>query len=657
VPLIARATAMTTVLNNRQHPKKTVILSRLLLLASLSLSAFACGVNVIPESSNPSAPVVVPTPQLANQLIANGETAEAAKIYEQLAGTETDPALRYDYLLNATELNFDSELYNEGRRLFATLPASPEATQSQARLQVLTAYNTLAQGDHQQALATLPPIRSITDRFVRIRSLELQSRAHQLLSQPESALKARILLESNLEAASSIAVNRSKIATMLSNIDTDGLRQMARTPGGTIYRGWLEYSALARQQDTIAPELFARRSQAWNANYPNHPAAVLNVAGTQVAGSDLQALGTEQVALLLPLTGRFSAIGQAIKTGFIAARFEDGGTGNIKLYDTASDSGTAMNQYSLATSEGASMIIGPLDKSAVINLTANNRISVPTLSLNYIGEEMTGNANLFQFGLLPEDEARDAARYGIAENYRKAIIIASDSPISQRLASAFEVAFTDAGGSVLATETIAVDSYDFSQQLTKMLDINSSNARKRRLEKLLEAEINFEPAIRSDIDVVFIAVDSEQAILLRPQLQFHRAGKLPLLSTSQIFSGDIDANRDGDLTGIKYNDIPWNLTDATNKTALYTSINVNHQDSIQKLVALGIDAYQLHRQLDNMRLDPTHSINGKTGALTLADGNRIRRRLEWAEYQEGIPVKILDALPIETALPPLESEL
>ena len=130
-----------------------------------------------------------------------------------------------------------------------------------------------------------------------------------------------------------------------------------------------------------------------------------------------------------------------------------------------------------------------------------------------------------------------------------------------------------------------------------------------------------------------------------------------MLSTSQIFSGDIDANRDGDLTGIKYNDIPWNLTDATNKTALYTSINVNHQDSIQKLVALGIDAYQLHRQLDNMRLDPTHSINGKTGALTLADGNRIRRRLEWAEYQEGIPVKILDALPIETALPPLESEL
>jgi len=73
--------------------------------------------------------------------------------------------------------------------------------------------------------------------------------------------------------------------------------------------------------------------------------------------------------------------------------------------------------------------------------------------------------------------------------------------------------------------------------------------------------------------------------------------------------------------------------------------------------ALGIDAYQLHKQLDNMRLDPTLSLNGKTGALTLADGNRIRRRLEWAEFQEGVPVRISGPLPVETALSPLQGAL
>ncbi len=646
----------------KQHRRLAELLNKLLVISGLSFFVFACGFNVNPEPTT-TAPVVVPTPQLANQQLANGETAKAASTFEKLAATESDPALKQDYLLKATELYFDSELYNDGTRLFASLPpslttsATTSDTPIQPRFQVLSAYNTLAQGNHDQALTLLPPTRTITDRIVRIRSLELQSRAYQLLSQPEQALKARILLDSNLSAPQSLNANRSKIASMLASIDLDGLRAMARTPGGSIYRGWLEYSALNRQQANLAPELFARRTQAWKARYPNHPAAALDITGTQVVGSDTQAIGTEQVALLLPLTGRFSAVGEAIKTGFIAARFESGGTGTVKLYDTASDTATAINQYGLATSEGASMIIGPLDKSAVINLTAGNRITVPTLSLNYIGEEMAGNANLFQFGLLPEDEARDAAQYALNQNYRKAIVIASDNPISQRLANAFESAFTDSAGAVLATNIIAADSYDYSQQLTEILDINSSHARKRRLERLFETSVEFEPAIRSDIDVIFIAVDSEQALLLRPQLQFHHAGKLPLLSTSQIFNGDPDANRDGDLSGIKYNDIPWNLTDAANGSALYTTININHQQSIQKLVALGVDAFQLHMQLENMRLDPTLSINGKTGALSLAEGNRIRRRLEWAEYQEGIPVKISGALPIEEILPPLEGEL
>jgi len=406
------------------------------------------------------------------------------------------------------------------------------------------------------------------------------------------------LLDSNLTSPESGSLNRGRIAALLASVDMDGIRRL---------------------QNTLPPEQYARRIQAWKARYPNHPAASIDLNGTQVVGDGLQAIGIEQVALLLPLTGRFSAIGDAIKTGFIAARFADG--------------------------------------SAVINLTAGNRIAVPTLSLNYIGEGLTGHANLFQFGLLPEDEARDAAQFAYSENFRKAVVFASDSSISQRLAQAFETAFTNAGGSVITAEAIAADSYDYSQQLTKTLDIDSSYARERRLERLLDTTIEFEPAIRSDIDVIFMAVDSEQALLLRPQLQFHRAGKLPLISTSQVYSGTPDPDRDGDLTGVIYNDIPWNLTDATINSNLYSTIALNHQDSIQKLVALGIDAYALHQQLDNMRLDPSISVNGKTGALTLAEGNRIRRRLQWAEFQDGIPIKISDALPVETTFPPLEGEL
>ena len=511
--------------NTRRY--RTLI--RLIFVTGLSLSVFACGFKFNRGSTGTLEPVAVATPQLATRLLAEGETAQAAGVYEQLAGIETDPLLRQEYLLTATELYFDSELYNDGVRMFAALPPFPDSapdntasniptpgntapdnttlnnsgldnstasTALQQRLQILTAYNALARGGHEQALQLLPPVRSIIDGNSRSRSLELQSRAYQTLSQPENALKARILLESNLTAPTAIALNRSKTAALLSNLDINGIRAMARTPGGSIYRGWLEYAALTKQQNTLAPEIFSQRSELWKARYPNHPAATINLTGTQVVGTDTSPIATNRIALLLPLTGRFSAIGDSIKTGFIAARFADGGTGSIKLYDTASDTATAINQYELATSEGASMIIGPLDKSAVINLTASNRITAPTLSLNYLGEEMTGNANLFQFGLLPEDEARDAAQYALAQNHRKAIVIASDSPISQRLGAAFESAFTEAGGRVLASDLIEADAYDYSQQLTKMLDINSSYSRKRRLEQLFETSIEFEPAIR-----------------------------------------------------------------------------------------------------------------------------------------------------------------
>ena len=132
---------------------------------------------------------------------------------------------------------------------------------------------------------------------------------------------------------------------------------------------------------------------------------------------------------------------------------------------------------------------------------------------------------------------------------------------------------------------------------------------------------------------------------------------MPVLSTAHIYSGTADADKDNELSGVKYNDIPWTLTDAVNNTPLYSTISQNHQNSFQKLIALGIDAYQLHTELEKMRLDPSYSLNGKTGALTLAEGNKIRRRLEWAEFQEGLPVKISEALPVRKELPPQQSDL
>ena len=100
-------------------------LGRLILLTSLVLTASACGLGTRPTINE--IPTLVPTPQLANKYLAEGDTAQAANVFAQLAQSETDPQKRNGYLLTATELYFDTELYNEGMRLFSTFPATLNA--------------------------------------------------------------------------------------------------------------------------------------------------------------------------------------------------------------------------------------------------------------------------------------------------------------------------------------------------------------------------------------------------------------------------------------------------------------------------------------------------------------------------------------------------
>jgi outer membrane PBP1 activator LpoA protein len=654
---------------NRFFSGVTHVLPRPKLIA-LTLLSFVvlvsgCGKQrVTPGDSTPAVQARKPTPELARSLLNSGDQVQAAHVYAQLSSIETDPLQQQQYQLLAAELYFDNELYNDGARIFAALPATMGSEPLQQRRDIAAGYFLIAQRNPQQAIDGLADPRALTDPVLKTRILEIQARALQQLNNPAQALKARIQLEAGLADPLALQTNQIRIWDMLRTLDNNSLRAIASTPAGPIYRGWIEYAMLARAEGSMDANSFARRQALWRNRYGDHPAMAIAQNGPVDANTTLPeptSISSGQIALLLPLTGQFSELGAAIKTGFTAAHYADAGIASVKVYDTQSDTAKAIEQYQLAAAEGASLIIGPLSKSAVVNLAATIQISVPTLSLNYIGEDIPGHSNLYQFGLLPEDEARDAANFATSANYNKALVLHSDSALAQRLANAFDLRFTESGGRVLGAELIEQDTYDYSQQLRKLLALNSSNARKRRLEELLDTKIEFEPAIRDDIDVIFMVVDPEQARLLRPQLKFHRAGEIPLLSTAMVFTGEVDAKADSDLTGVRYNEIPWLLTDATQNQSLFQSIAQYQPDDspgFSRLTALGMDAYMLHKELEQMRLDRLYSVNGKTGALTLTEGNRIQRRLQWAEFQEGAPTKISNAISVEAALPPmLESDI
>ena len=59
-----------------------------------------------------------------------------------------------------------------------------------------------------------------------------------------------------------------------------------------------------------------------------------------------------------------------------------------------------------------------------------------------------------------------------------------------------------------------------------------------------------------------------------------------------------------------------------------------------RLYAFGADAYALIAQIREMRALPGSDYPGLTGRLSLDDGRRVRRDLQWVQVREGVPVTL-----------------
>jgi outer membrane PBP1 activator LpoA protein len=182
-------------------------------------------------------------------------------------------------------------------------------------------------------------------------------------------------------------------------------------------------------------------------------------------------------------------------------------------------------QYQQAASEGADLIIGPLDKEALEVLLANSSVlTVPVLSLNYASAGQTAPA-LYQFGLSPEDEARQIALVASQRGLRQALVLVPDSQWGSRLAEAFSRAYQAAGGQVM-------------HQLAY-----PNNSTKNYLSALQAALAN-----SKDAQMIFLGASPTQARLMKPLIQA-QAPDLPVYATSHIFSGRLAKNKDIDLDG------------------------------------------------------------------------------------------------------------
>ena len=103
-----------------------------------------------------------------------------------------------------------------------------------------------------------------------------------------------------------------------------------------------------------------------------------------------------------------------------------------------------------------------------------------------------------------------------------------------------------------------------------------------------------------------------------------------------IYDGGTNATANRDLNTIVFNDAPWVLENNDPLKASVTSTWAAATGPIQRLRAMGVDAYRLYLRMELMRDYPYTRLNGATGVLHYQADGGIHRQLRNAVIVNGI---------------------
>ncbi|UCC56753.1 MAG: penicillin-binding protein activator [Gammaproteobacteria bacterium] len=574
-----------------------------------------------------------------------GDYQGAAAIYLDAAGPAESP-LKEEYLLAAVDSLLDGDEIERASLVMDGLSASDLPEPLQQHYTVNMARLALAGQQPDAVLELLQDPPNEGPFAGKYRALRGTAR----LMKKEYAAAAQEFIERNtyLTDPDQQLDNQFSTWEAVSGLSDPELQQLRTAPPPDAFSGWLELVELTRlylQQPDALGDVIPH----WQMRYPGHPASeqfMMELLG------GMRALGQppEQVALLLPLSGKLAGAATAIRDGLLAAYYdtpEDSSRSVIRIYDTGADPLAAGDVYQQAVADGARFVIGPLRKQSVTTLMQLEQLPVPLLALNQVETTEPVNTAIYQFGLAPEDEAREVAQRAMRDGHLQAIALVPEGDWGERVYAAFAEEWFKLGGFLLEHSTYNPAETDHGKIISAALNLDDSNARKTRLTRLLGQQLEFEPRRRQDVDFIFLLATPKQARLIRPQLSFYRASRVPVYSTSHVYSGYPDKARDTDINGMLFCDLPWILESGGSWQHLQKTVNERWPDNARqynRFYALGIDSWRITPYLNQLEGGIFGAYQGVTGKLSLDPQQQVHRTLRWAQFKSGLPY-LLDAVP------------
>ncbi|MEE8364705.1 MAG: penicillin-binding protein activator [Gammaproteobacteria bacterium] len=560
---------------------------------------------------------------------------QAALAYQELAEKITQPE-RSAYFISAALMLYKAERHRYIEVYFESLQETDILPQDQENKATLLAGSYFGIGKIYQSLANLPDIEAISDYRFKALALKIRAMGVLAIGKPMESMRLRIQIGQFLKTDKAIENNHQFIWEALNRLSERTIIKALSERLTANMRGWLELNLIARRSNMLPAKIEPWISQ-WYKLYSDH------VAGKYFAINLLEDskriyIKPRKIALMLPFSGRLEKVSQAVQKGFMYAYYQDRDSApDLEVINASTDPAEFNIQYQKAIQDGADFIVGPISKDLIGYLQNREKTEVPTLALNYAEETREAMLNLYQFGLRPEDEAEQIADLALAEGRNHAVTLVPDTDWGARLQRAFTERFELLGGRVVGAEVYPSKKNDYSAAIKKLLNLTSSEQRRTMIQQTIGQKTSFESRRRQDVDMVFIAANSRQARLIKPQLKFYRAQTLPVYATSHISSSSGNPDDDRDLDGILFVDIPWMLDNAQNRDFRQVSkLWPDFSKRFSRLFALGIDAYRMIPSLRRLMIHPGESELLNTGRLTVDKNGHVKRALLMATYEKGV---------------------
>ena len=383
----------------------------------LVLLLHAC--ETLPPPGEPPASAAV-----AEQAERRGEYVLAAREYERLAHSAKTPH-KQNFQLRGVEALIKAGQAPEARQKLASIKTAGLDASLNIRKRVIEARLLVLEGAHEKALRQL-------DDIARTRGLDptlladierTRAQAELAVGNPFGAVRNLVRREQYLAAREAVADNQLQIWKILSGQPRLRLATELNLTRDPAVAGWIELT-LAVTENAAAAGRLAGAIENWKKTHPTHPVGE-SLLATLRAGAPVAARA-RSVALLLPLTSSVASAAQAVRDGFLAMESANANPDKpqVKLYDIGADPAKAPEFYAQAVKDGAQVIVGPLGREAGEQILRGASIAVPTLLLSQLDETgHRGAKPLYQFGLPPEQEAKQVAERAWFDGHRRTAVL------------------------------------------------------------------------------------------------------------------------------------------------------------------------------------------------------------------------------------------